>query len=183
MNQAASRRLYGVLALFLASLPGCGDESDEGAKDDDKVIAMGKALQVYTDVTGNPIAMGASAEGTAWDQGGKLKLSLRVAAFPASRDFGAHLHKLSCSDNKAGGHYQHMAAPTMEEVNTPTYANTANEAWLDFTTAADGSAAVETTQSWLPRSGEAMSIVIHAMKTDVNGRAGDKLACLPLNPP
>jgi hypothetical protein len=28
-----------------------------------------------------------------------------------------------------------------------------------------------------------MSIVIHAMKTDANGRAGDKLACLPMNLP
>jgi Cu-Zn family superoxide dismutase len=178
MKKAASKRLH-VLALLLAGLPGCGD----GAEDDDRVIAMGATLQVYTDVAGNPIPTNASATSTAWDQGGKLKLSLRVDAFPASRDFGAHLHKLSCSDNKAGGHYQHAAAPTMEEVNTPTYANTSNEAWLDFTTAADGSAVVETTQSWLPRSGEAMSIVIHAMKTDVNGRAGDKLACLPMNLP
>lgn len=179
MNKAAGKRLYGACVLFLASLPGCGEDSE----DEGKVIAMGMALQVYTEVTSNPIPTSATATGTARDQDGKLKLALRVAGFPASRDFGAHLHKLACGDNKAGGHYQHMAAPTMDEVNTPTYANTSNEAWLDFTTAADGSAAVETTQSWLPRSGEAMSIVIHAMKTDVNGRAGDKLACLPLNVP
>lgn len=179
MKKTGSRRLCSVLALVLAPLPGCGDD----AEDDGKVIAQGTALQVYNDVASNPIPTSASASGTAWDQEGKLKLTLRVAGFPASRDFGVHLHKLACSDNKGGGHYQHMAAPTMDEINTPTYANTSNEAWLDFTTAADGSAKVETTQSWLPRSGEAMSIVIHAMKTDVNGRAGDKLACLPMNLP
>ena len=182
MNRISSKLLVGAVALLLTPLAGCADEEEE-ANDDAKVIAMGMALQVYTDVAGNPIPTSASAMSTGWDEGGKLKLELRVAGFPAGRDFGAHLHKLACGDNKAGGHYQHAAAPTMEEVNTPTYANTANEAWLDFTTAADGSAAIETAQSWLPRSGEAMSIVIHAMKTDANGRAGDKLACLPMNLP
>jgi Cu-Zn family superoxide dismutase len=179
MNTISGKLLVGGMAFLLAPLAGCGDE----AEDDAKVIATGMALQVYTDVMGNPIPTNASAMSTGWDQEGKLKLALRVAGFPPGRDFGAHLHKLSCGDNKAGGHYQHAAAPTMEEVNTPSYANNANEAWLDFATAADGSATVETTQTWLPRSGEAMSIVIHAMKTDVNGRAGDKLACLPMNLP
>jgi Cu-Zn family superoxide dismutase len=179
MKKAGSKRSCGVIALCLAPLAGCGDDSDDEAK----VIATGTALQVYTDVASNPIPTSATATSTAWDRGGKLKLELSVAAFPASRDFGAHLHKLPCGDNKAGGHYQHTVAPTMEEVNTPMYANKSNEAWLDFTTTAQGTAAVETTQSWLPRPGEAMSIVIHAMRTDMNGRAGDKLACLPLNLP
>jgi len=179
MNRIHNKLVVGALGLLLAPLAGCSDEADA----DSKVIAMGTALEVYTDVAGNPIPTTATAMSTGWDEGGKLKLSLRVAGFPPSRDFGSHLHKLSCADNKAGGHYQHMAAPTMEEVNTPTYANKANEAWLDFTTAADGSAAVEATQTWLPRSGQAMSIVIHAMKTDDSGRAGDKLACLPINLP
>jgi superoxide dismutase, Cu-Zn family len=177
MKTTSRIRFCSVLALLLAPLPGCGANAEE----EGQVIAMGMALQVYTDVPSNPVPAGASATGTAWDEAGSLKLALRVAGFPAGRDFGAHLHKLACDNNKAGGHYQHMAAPTMEDVNTPTYANTSNEAWLDFTTGADGSAEIDTTQSWLPRSGEAMSIVIHAMKTDANGRAGDKLACLPMN--
>jgi Cu/Zn superoxide dismutase len=181
MKNPPGKITYGVIALLVVPLFGCSDESE--GEGDDGVIAMGTALQVYADVASNPIPTSAMATSTAWSVEGKLKLALRVAGFPASREFGAHLHKLSCSDNKAGGHYQHTAAPTMEAVNTPTYANSSNEAWLDFTTAADGSAAVETTQSWLPRAGEAMSIVIHAMKTDVNGRAGDKLACLPMNLP
>jgi len=181
MKKNARIRRASALALLLAALPGCGDDAEN--QDEGKVIAMGMALQVYTDVANNPIPTSATAASTAWDQDGKLKLTLSVSGFPPSRDFGAHLHKLSCDTNKAGGHYQHTAAPTMEEVNTPTYANTSNEAWLDFTTTPGGTAAAETTQSWLPRTGEAMSIVIHAMKTDVNGRAGDKLACLPLNLP
>jgi Cu-Zn family superoxide dismutase len=179
MNKISNKLAAGALVLFPALLAGCGEDmQDEG-----KVVATGTTLQVYTDVAGNPVPASASAMGTAWDEKGQLKLALRLAGFPPSRDFGAHLHKLACSDNKAGPHYQHNAAPTMDEVNTPTYANSANEAWLDFTTAADGSAMVETMQAWLPRSGEAMSIVIHAMKTDANGRAGDKLACLPMNLP
>jgi len=179
MNKTSNKLLATTLVLLSMHLAGCGED----AQDEGKVIANGTALQVYTDVAGNPIATSASATSTGWDENGKLKLALRIAGFPAGREFGAHLHKLACSDNKAGGHYQHTAAPTTEEVNTPTYANSANEAWLDFTTSADGSAMVETMQSWLPRSGEAMSIVIHAMKTDGNGRAGDKLACLPMNLP
>ena len=177
--KTSNKLVASALVLLSALLAGCGED----AQDEGKVIANGTALQVFADVTGNPIEASASAMSTGWDEKGKLKLELRIAGFPAGREFGAHLHKLACSDNKAGGHYQHTAAPTTQEVNTPTYANSTNEAWLDFTTAADGSAMVETTQSWLPRSGEAMSIVIHAMKTDGNGRAGDKLACLPMNLP
>jgi superoxide dismutase, Cu-Zn family len=174
-------KLCGLLALLLVPVVGCGDESEE---DPGKVIAMAAGpLQVYGDVMNNPIPPSATASATAWDLEGKLKLTLSVAGFPASRDFGAHLHKLTCDNSKAGGHYQHTAAPAMDQVNTPTYANTTNEAWLDFTTKADGTASVETTQAWLPRPGDAKSIVIHATKTDANGRAGDKLGCLPLSLP
>lgn len=179
MKRISNKLALGALALGAVLVAGCGED----AEDEAKVIATGMALQVYPDVAENPISTSASATGTAWDENGRLKLALRVEGFPAGRDFGAHLHKLACGDNKAGGHYQHTVAPTMEEVNSAAYANTANEAWLDFSTAADGSAAVSTLQSWLPRPGEAMSIVIHAMKTDANGRAGDKLACLPMNLP
>ncbi len=176
MNQKLN---YGLLALLVGPVVGCSADSN----DEERVIGTGSALQVYTDVENNPIPASATAMGTAWDSGGKLKLALEVAGFPADRDFGAHLHKLPCQDTKGGGHYQHTAAPTMEDVNTPDYANTANEAWLDFKTAADGSAMIESTQNWLPRAGEARSIIIHAMMTDENGRAGDKLACLPLSLP
>lgn len=173
--------LCGLLTLLLVQASGCSDDSKE---DMGKTIAMESGpLQVYADVMNNPIPASATASATAWDLGGKLKLMLGVAGFPASRDFGAHLHKLTCQENKAGGHYQDMPAPTTDEVNTPTYANAMNEAWLDFTTKADGTASVETTQDWMPRAGDAKSIIIHAMKTDMNGRAGDKLACLPLTLP
>lgn len=179
MKMTGRKGICSLFVLTWASLPGCGDASD----DEMQVIARGTDLVVYSDVADNPIPMSATAEGTAWYADGTLRLTLSVAGFPASREFGAHLHKLSCDDNKGGGHYQHTTAPNMDEVNTPPYANTSNEAWLDFMTKADGSAAAETTQSWLPRAGEAQSIIIHAMKTDVNGRAGDKLACLPMNLP
>lgn len=170
-------------AICLVSLAGCGDEGEQAAQDEARVLTQSNTLQVYSDVADNPVPATATVAATAWDLSGQLKLELMVAGFPPSREFGVHLHKLACEDNKAGGHYQHDGAPSMEAVNTPMYANTVNEAWLDFTTSAEGRAEVQTTQTWLPRAGEAMSIIIHAMKTDENGRAGDKLACVPLNLP
>ena len=184
MMKAESKLIYGLLALMLVPAAGCFNASGEGGSDnpnDPKMIGQGQGVvMVYSDVMNNPIPPNATAAATAWDMGGTMRLTLAVAGFPASRDFGAHLHKDPCDPpNKAGGHYQHNVAP-MAEVSTPAYANTTNEAWLDFTTKADGTASAETTQPWVPRVGGAKAIIIHAMRTDVNGKAGDKLACLPM---
>jgi hypothetical protein len=181
MKKGESKVLSGLFALLLAA--GCANESGDGVTPPQtKQIGQSNGnLTVFLDAMGNPLMpTTATAAATAWDVGGKLKLAISVAGFPASRDFGVHLHKDACDVGKAGGHYQHNVAPTMMDVNTPAYANTMNEAWMDFTTRADGTGTAETTQDWLPRAMGAKAIIIHAMRTDVNGRAGDKLACLPM---
>jgi Cu-Zn family superoxide dismutase len=180
MKKAESKLMYGLLALLLVPAAGCFNASGDGPSDPTMIGQGQGVLTVFNDVMGgNPIPMNATAAAVAWDMGGSMRLTLAVAGFPASRDFGAHLHKDPCDTGKAGGHYQHNVAP-MEQVSTPAYANTTNEAWLDFTTKADGTASVETIQPWVPRAGGAKAIIIHAMRTDMNGKAGDKLACLPM---
>jgi Cu-Zn family superoxide dismutase len=112
------------------------------------------------------------------EAGGKMRLVLSVTGLPPNRDFGSHLHKLACDNNKAGGHYQNMPFPDGGSANDPTYANAANEAWLDFTTDANGAGASQTIVNWVPRAGEAKAVVIHDMKTADGGVAGAKLACI-----
>jgi len=173
--------VFGLLSLSAAT--GCGSDTEEG-----KMIATsGEArLVVYENPYAmmpdapNTIGSAATASATAWDMGGKLKLSLSGAGLPPDRDFGSHLHKLGCDNGKAGGHYQHTVAPSTEAVSDPMYANPDNEAWLDFKTDSQGKVTIERTVAWLPRPGEAKAIIFHDKKTDMNGKAGDKLACLPL---
>lgn len=129
----------------------------------------------------NPITPGATASAEAFDVDGKLRIVLDVAGFPASRTFGSHLHRLPCNDPmKAGGHYQHMPFPSGGMATDPTYANATNEAWLDFTTDAQGEAERELTVAWIPRAGEAQAIIFHHMASGVGGVSGPKLACLPI---
>lgn len=129
----------------------------------------------------NPIPASANAAAQAFDIDGKLRIQLAVAGFPAARTFGAHLHRLECEDPaKAGGHYQHVPFPEGGMATDPDYANSTNEAWLDFTTDDDGGAVSDLTLDWLPRSGEAKAIIIHHMASGVGGVSGPKLACLPI---
>jgi len=109
----------------------------------------------------------------------KMKVKLAVSGLPASRPFGSHLHKLACDDNKAGAHYQHNAAPDGGAAD-PMYANDKNEVWLDFVTDATGAGSSEATVDWVPRAGEAKSVVIHDQKTKNDGTAGAKLACISM---
>jgi len=139
------------------------------------------------DGTPNP-AMGIMGSATAFDLGGgKTKVVLTVSGLPAMRTFGAHVHKLACDMDKAGGHYQHIGfPPDGGSATDPMYANSTNEVWLDFTTDMMGKATKETTVSFRPRAGEAKAIVVHAMMTAIGadggggGVAGPKLACIPI---
>lgn len=111
--------------------------------------------------------------------GGKTRFVLMVSGLAPNFEYGAHLHKLPCSDvTMAGGHYQHATSDA--GVMDPSVANAMNEVWLDFTTDVNGSATKEVTVNFRPRNGEAKSIVIHAMKTGAGGVAGMKLACTDL---
>ncbi|HVZ33572.1 MAG TPA: hypothetical protein VG963_14170, partial [Polyangiaceae bacterium] len=126
----------------------------------------------------NPAAgIQGSAHATRTASGG-LQVVLTVSGLPASRAFGAHVHKLSCDDMMAGGHYENDPAPPDASTSDPTYANPANEVWLDFTTDSTGAATAETTETWIPRAGQAKAIVVHDHHTGDGGAAGQKLACL-----
>ena len=156
-----------------------GDASDAGTM----ITKSTGQWVVYVDPYGdgggaNPISstiMG-TAEAFALPSGG-MRLVLSVTGLPPNRGFGSHLHKLACENNKAGGHYQNNPFPDGGSANDPTYANSTNEAWLDFTTNASGAGSAETTVAWRPRAGEANAIVIHDMMTMDGGIAGAKLAC------
>jgi hypothetical protein len=112
--------------------------------------------------------------------GGKMRVALIVTGLPPNRTFGSHIHRLKCDDNKAGGHYENVPFPDGGSANDPMYANPTNEAWLDFTTDATGTAMSSTTVDWVPRAGQANAVVIHDMKTGDGGIAGAKLACTNL---
>jgi superoxide dismutase, Cu-Zn family len=177
------------LALLLSCVFGCGGSDDDEPVEPEMIASSeGARLMVYADPYApdnagapNPIPPAANAAAHAFDIGGQLRIQLAVAGFPADRTFGSHLHRLECLDpSKAGGHYQHMPFPEGGMATDPEYANAMNEAWLDFTTDADGEAVSDLTLDWLPRSGEAKAIIIHDMRSGVGGVSGPKLACLPI---
>lgn len=188
MTRIHRARNASIASMVLACLGGCGDGNETGGSEELLARSGESPLVVYADPyapdragTPNPIPAAAAASATAFDVDGKLHLMLVASGLPASRRFGAHLHKLPCDDaSKAGGHYQHTPAPAGAIPNDPTYANSANEAWLDFTTDATGKGEADVTLPWLPRHGEARAIIIHDMATGSGGVAGPKLACLPL---
>jgi hypothetical protein len=190
MRMIHSSALLGLFTFLATATGGCFSDTPEAASGG-KVIGMSSGAWVvydnpYMGVMGldgmpNPISS-ASVAGSAmaWDMGGKMRLQLSVTGMPAGRAFGAHLHKLACAEMKAGGHYQNNMWPMGSNANDPTYANRDNEAWLDFTTDTAGKRTVEATVSWVPRAGEAKSIIVHHMGTMPGGVAGAKLACLPV---
>lgn len=184
-NRAARWACFAVLCS--AATMACGSDDESGGE---KVASSkDQPLQIYVDPyapdmagTPNPITTTASAAASAFDDGGKLRLEIAVRGFPASRPFGSHLHRLACDDvMKAGGHYQNMPFPTGGMANDPMYANPDNEAWLDITTDATGSAEREVVVDWIPRAGEARAIIFHDKLTATGGVAGAKLACLPID--
>jgi Cu-Zn family superoxide dismutase len=192
MMKAASKALFVCLATASVSLAvGC-EPIDNTAPEPTPPGTMlassnNAALAIYSQpygpmdtATPNPIVGNASATAQAWDEGGIMRIKVSVQGFPPNRDFGVHLHKLACNDPmKAGGHYQHYAAPAGMATN-PDYANYQNEAWLDFTTDATGKGGNDLKMSWVPRRGEAQALIFHHMKSGVGGASGAKLACLPM---
>src|SRR6266545_6761471 len=165
------------MACSLLAMVGCGDSSD------DKLLASNDGTwTVYSDPFKNGMANPAAGiKGPAKAvsvSGDKMRVEMSLTGLPPSYTFGSHIHKLACDEMQAGGHYQHNPSPGA--ANDPAYANATNEAWLDFTTDAAGAATVNTDVAWIPRAGEAKSIIVHAMGTAPGGVAGAKLACLPL---
>jgi Cu-Zn family superoxide dismutase len=169
------------------------DAADAGAVSDAGAVQIGTsgsaAFTIYPQPdAGVNFAMNIAGSATAWDiGGGMMRLELHVSGLLPGRPFGAHLHKLPCEMNMAGGHYQHTPAPDPDAgagpggPNDPNYANPTNEAWLDFTTDTNGMATSTAMVPWVPEAAKAKSIVIHAMTTAPGGVAGPKLACLAIS--
>jgi superoxide dismutase, Cu-Zn family len=176
---------YGRILLSVSLTVGgaalaCGCGGGEGTL----VAETTGAWTVYADglpmgVTENP-AKGIMGSAKAWVNGEATTITLDVSGLPAKTQFGSHLHKQDCATDKAGGHYQHNAAPSMEMVSTPEYANTANEVWLDFETDDAGAASKTVTVNWVVRATEAKAVIIHEKWTDANGKAGAKYACISM---
>lgn len=91
----------------------------------------------------------------------------------AGTTFGAHVHVGPCvaGDGPAAGpHYNSDGAPATAE----------NEVWLDFTVLPGGYGVARTTVPFTIDSGDAQSVVIHALPTAPGGAAGGRQACLPV---
>jgi Cu-Zn family superoxide dismutase len=134
------------------------------------------------------VPVGATAAITVRETEDATTVTLAVTGLPTARAYGAHLHTRPCGPAAAdsGPHLQHSpdpAASVSPPSVDPSYANPANEVWLDFTTDGAGAAASSATLDWrfdpAPRS-----LVIHAQPTrtapGVAGTAGARAACLSL---
>ena len=163
------------------SAPGGGD-AGSGDANEMKITSSTGDWNVYANPYGdggasNPISAMIKGSAEAFATGTGMRVKLSVTGLPASRPFGSHIHKLACDDNKAGGHYQNNAAPDGGAAD-PMYANNKNEVWLDFVTDATGAGSAEAKVDFIPRTGEAKSVMIHDMMTMTGGLAGAKLACI-----
>ena len=91
----------------------------------------------------------------------------------AGTTFGAHVHIGPCvaGDGMAAlGHYKSDDAPPTPE----------NEVWLDFTVLPGGYGVARSTVPFTIESGDAQSVVIHALPTAPGGAAGARQACIPV---
>ena len=181
-----------IFLVLVGVIAGCGgddsppDGNDAGLGDatEMKITSSTGDWNVYANPYGDggaspiPATIKGSAEAFATGTGMRVKLS--VTGLPASRPFGSHIHKLACEDNKAGAHYQNNAAPDGGAAD-PMYANNKNEVWLDFATDATGAGSAEAKVDFIPRAGEAKSVMIHDMMTMTGGLAGAKLACINMS--
>jgi Cu/Zn superoxide dismutase len=109
---------------------------------------------------------------------GGMRVTLEVEGLPPEQSFGSHLHKLPCDQMQGGPHYQDR--PSTTTPTDPAFANPANEVWFDLETDIDGRASDDTTVRWVPRKGEAKSIVVHERATGDGGVAGGRLACVAM---
>jgi superoxide dismutase, Cu-Zn family len=136
------------------------------------------------------VPAGATAQVAITGNGAGMVVRLTANGLIPRRAYGAHLHTRPCAaaPDAAGPHYQHhkdpAAAASPPSVN-PSYANPANEVWLDLVADAGGAATVASSLTWRFQPGAgARSLVLHAMTTrtgaGVAGSAGPRVACLSL---
>lgn len=110
--------------------------------------------------------------------------TLRVSGLAPNTEYGAHAHVNPCGATgaAAGPHFQNVIDPVSPSTN-PTYANPANEIWLDLTTDAAGEGHAKSKVNWqFSSTRRPQSVIIHAEHTRTgptdSGVAGPRLACL-----
>jgi len=161
------------------------DDAHDGGEDGTKIIESTGVWFVFPEPYGdggaaNPIAPSIMGFADAFELSGvRMKLTLKVKGLPANRVFESRLHKLQCESDDAGGDYQNRPYPRDGSATDPAFSNSTNEAWLGFTTDADGTASAETIVNWLPRPDQANAVIIHDVMTD-SGAPGAPLACTNL---
>jgi superoxide dismutase, Cu-Zn family len=144
-----------------------------------KWASYGGALIDYT-ATSPDVFKGARASAVMIGMDGRSYFSLRVSGIDAKDGvYGVHLHQGKCvagDFNAAQGHYNvtwNSTTKLSDVISNKT------EVWLDLDVDSDGDARSTATVSFIPE-GE-RSIVLHALPTAADGKAGDRLACLPFN--
>jgi Cu-Zn family superoxide dismutase len=161
-----------------------GAETPDGEDRGVKIISSTGVWFVFSEPYGdggatNPIASTIMGRAEAFElSGGRMRISLTVTGLPPNRVFESRLHKLMCDTDSAGADYQNHPYPRDGSATDPAFSNSTNEAWIDFTTDANGAAYSETTVNWMPRPDQANAIIIHDLAPDAN--VGAPLACTNL---
>lgn len=94
----------------------------------------------------------------------------------AGTTLGAHIHVGPCVEGNGAA-----AGPHYNTTGGTTPADPEHEVWLDFRIRGGGFAVSRTTVPFVIESGDAQSLVIHAMETEEGtGAAGARWACLPV---
>ncbi len=94
----------------------------------------------------------------------------------AGTTLGAHIHVGPCVEGSGA-----TAGPHYNTTGTTSPADEEHEVWLDFTIRSGGYGISQTTVPFVIESGDAQSLVIHAMETQHGtGAAGPRWACLPV---
>jgi hypothetical protein len=95
---------------------------------------------------------------------GRTIVSIHVEGLAANTTYAAHVHKQSCANGEADGHYQHLGTAVNDE----------NEIWPGFTTNAAGVGNGYASNDWSAGAG-AVSVVVHRPTALPN-----KIACADL---
>ncbi|MFB6893377.1 superoxide dismutase family protein [Kitasatospora sp. NPDC056327] len=112
---------------------------------------------------------------------GRTVLTMSVAGVAAGHEFPVHLHTSPCGADPAasGPHYQDAVDPVSPSTD-PAYANDRNELRLTLRTDERGDGTTAGSVAWLPRPGEARSLVLHAGSPAGAHAAADRAACVNL---
>ena len=180
VGKAFGRRLAlgavaGVAALALAAPTAL---ADDGGHDDDRRIRAAGPLRDLRLGTADPTD-GATAQVKVEQEDGETEVSLKIQGLgrgSAGLQLGAHVHVGPCVAGNgiaAGPHFNINIAGTPISEET--------EVWLDFVIGRNGTARAEAEVPFVIPPGGAASVVIHADPTaPVTGRAGARIACLPV---